>query len=701
MSLAITLGFERKNGYSNNVDAMKKMISQLRSVWIIPFLALWVGCGGSALPQSSIPAPQLTIEGSVESPSSASSNISAGLLTTNSHAITDTAAGGVICRLFTLEGELLAVIVTTADGSFSVDVNQNNLKGSDDTGTTWSEGIVLECANGIQLYSLVTVVEESTSQLDIGTANMETLLAILALTNEITGFTTWSGNYVDVIGDLDLSCIDLAQKSLWSNVDLTGQGLADEEAIIKEALAGFIAGNGNPLEIGSGYADIKQLLQAAMSSQLTQEEWNSICSVASSVNTDLDVTLCQNSYSSAFEIFDAISNVFSNQFSTTGIGSTPPASVNSLESSEGSVCDSIKNGDLNADTLVNPILAADDLAAFNQTFGDDEGGAVLIGLAQQCLQDNTCDTMVDQPTSIFGFLDGYGGDLSNIYNPETGLDNSALQGIGLAAKSCHGETGLAMKKCAKAMYGTIFHGGNGFDDFKENGQFKEDKFKAFGGYWAGHIPDDGFDPDDVGDKDTFYQKLKEEFENNLDDDGFDLIQQCINDLLAQGIFDTSPCFAGFKDPDSFDGCNGCGDGEVAAQCGDGVCDATETSATCVADCPLGDDQPPPQEGLYAGQYTVSATQGPDLCMSWVGTSVFFAYNDFLNRYLSSLPTPQGESVPIQFQVNSDGTCNAKLGSEICDLCALQESGNAFLIQLDCDIFVYNDPQSCQMDLIKI
>lgn len=457
---------------------------------------VFTGCGSSmGPPPVSLPTPitgKINITGTVEAPS-ASANISApkGL---SGKALTEAAASGIECSLYTLEGDDLGSVTTGADGTFTLSADLATFVDSDDTGDAYTVPFIIDCANGMQSYTEGSGTAD-TSSIDAGTINTDTALAWQALFGEILeAFPDWAVGNALAFSDLpfDAMCIFQAQKAMWKSASFTAGGLADDNAIIKETVMGFMAGGGSPPD--AGYASWQDMMQGLLNGTIDDSgAWNTVAGVADDYVDSAYASQLAGGYSSAFDSFTAMDDAFASQFGSDGYGMVAfdivPATV-----AGGSICEDIKNGLLDPDALVGPMMAADDATAFASTYGDPKCAAVHFGLLDQCASGGDCSGMINDPGAYYGFMGGYGGDCSGVYGDEGFVDSAMLGGMYEAAKACASAATLdEAKKCGEGMYGMIYQGADGdWDQFKKEGAFDPDKFEFWGGFIMGQ---EEFDPE--------------------------------------------------------------------------------------------------------------------------------------------------------------------------------------------------------------
>ena len=484
----------------------------------------YLGCGGGASGRT------INLGGIVMAPT-VSGNIAALPSKRIGKAVTQGGTQGINCTIYTLEGENLGTATTGSDGSFTVAVNASSLKGAEDTGTTWSEEVVLDCSNGVQLYQSIQISEDTTTDVNLGTANIETTLATGAMAGKISGWSGWGESYKTAASSIDLACIFSSENSLWNNSTISGAGMADDSGILKDTLSGFIAAGGSPSD--AGYINWDSLIQAMLNGTISQAAWAQIASYAASP-IGSDASTLAAAYDTSYQALAAVDNIFSTQFASGGLGLTALTTAAAGKS----VCDSIKDGSLDINSFVRPMLSAENLSEFTAIYGDSEGVAVHFGFMEECIAGGYCSDIATEGGAYYGFLKEYGGDFSDIWTG-TAFDEVALEGAVLAAKSCSGSTSADLIKCADAMYDTVYAGADGdWTLFMSGGDYDADYFDYWGAYYTGLLEGEGdFDPDSLN-----YDNLWSTESGSM---GSSDIEQCVDAVLAAGGYDTAGCYVTF------------------------------------------------------------------------------------------------------------------------------------------------------------
>lgn len=489
----------------------------------------YTGCGGGADSGRSI-----NLGGVVMAPT-VSGNIAVPPQKGISKAVSDTTASGVTCIIYTIEGENLGSITTASDGTFTLSADLATLKGSEDTSTTWTEPVILDCGNGIQLYADVTVNEDSLADISIGTATFNTTLSANTLASNISGWNGWGTSYKDNLSTMDMKCIFDAMSALWTNSSITGSGLADDNGYIRDTVMGYMAAGKTAEAVG--YDSWINLIQAILKGELAADKWAQMATDAASY-IGADAATLAGVYGTSYGAFSAINTVIAAQFSTGGYG------IATIKTGSGTICEDLKAGNFDGNAFIKPILAATDVTSFGTTYGDAEGIVAHFGLLKQCQDDSSCDNLSNKPGAFFGFLEGYGGTFTDLWTGSV-LNNTSLEGVLLAAASCSGSTIAEMAKCAESMNKIIYTGASGeWTKFMTDSAFDSGKFGFWGEYYTGLATAEDFEPSGLD-----YANLWSSWESEMNDTTTrSAIEECVEAIYAAGGYDTSSCFTGTAYP---------------------------------------------------------------------------------------------------------------------------------------------------------
>ena len=124
----------------------------VRLVILAFFFSLITCGGGSSSSSSSDDSTTITITGTMMEPTSTSENLSAATKGKNiRRAVDDSAAvEGTLVDILTMEGETAGTGTVEADGTYSIEVDVEILKGSEDTSADFNEDIIIISENGTQ-----------------------------------------------------------------------------------------------------------------------------------------------------------------------------------------------------------------------------------------------------------------------------------------------------------------------------------------------------------------------------------------------------------------------------------------------------------------------------------------------------------------------------------------------------------------------
>lgn len=472
------------------------------------------GCGGSSSSRTInlggvIMAP--TVSGNIVLPPKGDKSISKAAPTE--------AAAQTTCHAYTVEGEDLGQFDSAADGAFSVAVSVDTLKGSTDTGTTWNEVVVVDCQNNVQLYYEVSIDEDSLEDKNLGTANFATTLASLTNARNVASWHGWGSSYIDDLSAYDAACMADVMTALWNNSAITGEGLADDNGVIKEAVMALLAAGGSASTYG--YASWPDLIIDILGGGISETNWSAIASaVAGSLGVS-EATIT-GYYSTLNGAFAAINNLLVAQFAGGAYGAT-------------NVCDNVKDDTLNTGAFIKPMLAADNTTTFADTYADSAGIMGYFGILEKCVTLGNCSELADKPGSYYGFLNSYARDdtFANLWDG-TNFSSEGVEGTLRAAASCVGSTWAAMEECGRGMYGTVYDAAGGWSYFQSAGAFDDSLFDFWAGYHTGAIADGSF-----VDTAIYYETAWTAYYSSMSDQ---TVIDCVLALYAAGNYDTSSCY---------------------------------------------------------------------------------------------------------------------------------------------------------------
>lgn len=618
------------------------MIRKILTAMVVLCIASLGACGGgSSSTATSSTVSTVSLTGTVSAPAVASGNIAASKGFA-SKAVADAAAASVECKCYSMDGELLGTGTTDASGAVTIDVPIDELRGDEDAGaSSFSEDVVL-IANDGELASLaeVTVTVGETTTVDIGAVNSDTTLAALAIEGFDLDSLEAGTSIKDLFSNVDMKCIFEAQKALFENSALDGEGMADDNAIIKESIKAFMASGSSPED--AGYSSWGEMLGDVMAGTAA-DKWSSIANVADDYIDDAYVSTINSGYETAASAFGAFNTSFASQFGASGYGMTA-LNIAKAEAASGSVCDSIKSGALDPAALVLPMLAADDIDSFAEIYGSADGFAVHIGLIEECMAKGNCADLIDKPGAYFGFMDSYGGDFSSVWNGSA-LDSTEMEGMFYAAGSCTGATWEDMSDCSKSMYQTVYNGAGDWSSYMTDGDFDPAKFESQAGYWMGQVAG-GFDPDSGGTSDSFWDSAYSQMQGMAGSE--DDVKECVDALIAAGIYDTTSCYG-----NSFDNFNELGGYS-------GTEDYTASGSDYEAYVPEGYTPPSGGSSGLSGLYSGSVSG----CPAGMGSSA---------EITGIGPYTLG---PLSISWTSGSTCTATGGAGSCSACSVIGSGDA-------------------------
>ncbi|OGQ50110.1 MAG: hypothetical protein A3I09_04930 [Deltaproteobacteria bacterium RIFCSPLOWO2_02_FULL_47_10] len=551
---------------------------------VIAFTLIWFGCGGGSSGTTTA-ADTITLTSTIQAP--VSTNIAAPTKGFGK-AVTEAAASSVSCDCYTLEGELVGTGTTDSSGVVSISVDLDTLKGDEDSGSTWSEDVILvahvTANNDVETYASVDVVEGTTTTFDLGTANIDTTLAAQALADKITGWNGWGSAYS--VSEFDPECFFAAQKAMYEGSAIGGEGMADDIAIMKQTFMGFFAGNGDPTAYG--FTDSADMLDSMMDGTIDDlGYWDDISGIADAYVDDEASGKDISDFGTAFSGYDAMDNFFMSSFASGGVGGTVlniAGIGKAIGTNSTSGCADLKAGLLDPGAFVGPLLAADDAAAFATTYGDSDGAAVYFAMFEECMATaEGCAGMESKPGALWGYMTSFGGNYTDIYSTAGEFDATALEGSYLAAMACNGSTWEEMEDCAKGMYGTVYTGAGGdYTQFMSGGEFSSAEFDYYGGYYTDAVDAGTYDPDSAS-----ASNYTTTFENGQTYEGsMDTVQTCVDALQATGIYNYDPCYGNYNPAEEADQVVPKTESECNSMC-ESSCSMAPQPAECLTTCLAG------------------------------------------------------------------------------------------------------------------
>lgn len=511
---------------------MKKTIATILSVLVIAlFMASCGGGSGGAAAGRSI-----NLGGIVMAPT-VSGNISAPKALLSKVLPEDGISSGAVCTIYTLEGETLGSDETNSAGEFSVSVLLSDLKGAEDDASTWSELVVVSCDNGIELFKDVSIDEGDLDNVDLGTADFDTTLTSNTFAQTTGDFAGWGNEYKDAMDNLDILGLNFLFDSMWEKALLSGHGIADDIGAIREIIAAFMANGGSFADLG--YDSWSELIQTILNGDVSAESWNAMVADVSGI-LDTDADTLEGYRLPAFASFTVITTFLTEQ-------TTEPADDEPNYGMWGDIDD-----DTSAAAYVGTLLEAEDA----ETAEDDlqgPAGSYMEDLLEHCLEEEEvndvipCEDMATQPAAYYELLHLYNEQFAGSWDGST-IDAATAEGIYIAAKSCDGETFEELKKCAEAMYETVYTAAGGdWDSFKTDGTFDTSLFS-----WAKYYAELVEDETDITKLD--YETMWTEYADTMaSEETYD----CISDSADS---DVSSCFEeeapSLNVPENLDNYNG-------------------------------------------------------------------------------------------------------------------------------------------------
>ncbi|MBI2339290.1 MAG: tandem-95 repeat protein [Deltaproteobacteria bacterium] len=473
------------------ISKTKKFGNCFFGIWCLVLGIFLIGCGSARVPGSGDGSDEgeegggeaegtlITLSGRITVPTAETGSASLSAVKHGARGaghgaryVVNEGASGILCDIYDLGGNFLSDATTNSGGDFAATVP---VVDSDET----TARLVISCENGIHNYAEVDISGGSVS-LDTGTADPDTTLATLALADDMEEWNGWGEDHSDDVSGKDLECLFGTHKGLWEEADADAGGLSDDNAMLKDVLEGFWAGGGTPEDVG--YEDWPTLLHDVIDGEAPEGSvWGPMVETASAINDAIDVSEYTSGYSDASEAFQTVSGTLSEQIdalyeSAGATGDTTPADI----------CEGIKEGAFEAGAVVGPLLAAGDIDEFRTVYGNANGMLLHFNLLKQCQEEGTCEEMAEKPAAFLGFMKGFDGNYSGVFDASHRPDSNTLQGIFHVAENCTGSSSGSLKTCGEGMHDMVYQGG-GWSAFQDSGgQFDTARFTSWGNVWTNY-----------------------------------------------------------------------------------------------------------------------------------------------------------------------------------------------------------------------
>lgn len=337
---------------------------------VLLWSAAWSSaCGSTAATgsDSSGDGSTLQVTGTVQVPTiTTSSSLSKAV---GSKAVSDAAASGLTCKLYTLDGTKIGEATSGSDGTFTVTATLSTLKGST-TGTSWTTTVESVCTDStgaieIRSYRELTVVEGTTTSVPVGTLDSTTTLAAANVewahqdSSGTAGCEPSTGQSCSVVSSAtDVSCLFAADQTIWKLGSTSGSGGVDEAGWLISVLRAAQAGGMTPTTLGESNwgAVLRKLRRNELSAALITQLATATATALGSDVEELNIFLtAATSLSSS--IRTVLTDTFAGNAGTATVGSSTPCALGEADTNY-------------MQALVTPLLGTADTSDIATVYGD-------------------------------------------------------------------------------------------------------------------------------------------------------------------------------------------------------------------------------------------------------------------------------------------------------------------------------------------
>lgn len=365
-----------------------------------------MGCGSSGTATTDTSSGTISVTASVSQPTVANLAVAKGVGT---KAVSDTAASGATCTLYTLEGETIGSATVNESGTVSIAADLAKLEPADSTGTSWTEECTVTCTTdaGVEIstYAEVTVDEASTTTVSLGTIDIDTTIAAEAVLKKV-GCDPKKGTACTPPSGVDLACIFELQDGIFDSASTGGDGAADELGYFRDCLKANQAKGTKTADLG--YSDWGDVIQAFQDKALTDGAMALLADACASA-LGSDATTIQNQLAAADDFFSSMASVVTDSFAASGIAAITTASLSTGKSvaSSDSPCAKIKSTANYVKTIVGTLLESDSATELATTFTGDAAKFIFAILDKEVAAGGDLTKMLDDGQAIFSYCSNY------------------------------------------------------------------------------------------------------------------------------------------------------------------------------------------------------------------------------------------------------------------------------------------------------
>ncbi|MBI4238196.1 MAG: Ig-like domain-containing protein [Deltaproteobacteria bacterium] len=464
------------------MKTMWSMRSVLGVAAVMFVLCCGAGCGSSVgnSASSSSTGDTVNITGTVYAPSGLTGNVSVKGVG-GRKAVTESAATGLTCALFTFEGEHVGSATSGSDGSFTIQASVATLRPAGGS-ASWSERVAVRCRNAdgsieVQTYAEISVIEGTTASVSVGDLTSVTTQATLAV-RRVLG-CDWSAAACSVPAATDLSCLFAAQRALFDEADGNDDGVEQAAGEILRVMNGLQAA-GVSLE-AIGYDSLADFTLALRSGAVESARLESIAAAVASL-LELDASVIVTRLQSAAALLNATDTV---------LGQTIAGAVGQTTLASGATfCAEAEADDAVMEALLAPVLAATSVEDLTETYSEAGAWAVIASVVTTAADAGTLADLREALDDLDAYLALYNGDFSTVY-VDGAVDGTTI--IGLLGVMADQDAAASTTEQREFMEGwqRLIVADGGWTEFVADGSYNDE----MADFVCANFYDDSFDPD--------------------------------------------------------------------------------------------------------------------------------------------------------------------------------------------------------------
>lgn len=426
-----------------------------------------------------------------------------------------TAASGITCNRYSLDGTNIGSCTTSASGVCQMEVLcsvtdailvcDNGMKSHDVVSSSCAQANIAKGLSKSVSLGKATVV-------DLGEVTIDNLFAVLMLENAIKKsdptWNDWGEALKDAALTLDMEGAYLVGKEIAGDAPDASEGVSFQLGFIQAIVSGLIQANASAT-----------LITQVSSCSVDDAEWATISELASPfIDDSYNALATLAGYNAACQVFDAFNSMFATKFVSGGLADD--------------TLDAIKDGSIDAAVLAKPLETFDNVTDFTNAVGGTAGFTTLMSIMRKGIESGDCTEFINNPGAFVGVLNSFAGDFSNV-------TDDIITASYFIGDTCTGATLAAKKECGIASARTLFTGSaadlDSFVDAADPGRAIE----MVTGYWASQ---DGYDSDTA--VDSLYTAALAQFKTAVG--GAVVVADCVQRMKEESSSSFTACYDTFE-----------------------------------------------------------------------------------------------------------------------------------------------------------